>query len=685
MSTEENYLDNLLKAVTEPKPAESKERVIEETKPSIPNDEISIDAVDISDTQTEQVLSEAEVPEYASEIVLSDLETTDVGVETEISEDMEISEDIENGTDLEISDIAETEEGLKISDIPETEGELEIPDIPEIEDNSFEMPDIPEIGDALEIPDVPEIGNELEILDVPEIGNELEISDISGTEEDNLEIPDIPEIGDALEISDIPEIGDELKIQDSPQVEEEASDILGDISIDGLDSAIEAATELEIASTLNVEELELGDNDELKLEDIDISDINLEDAAPEADKSISDELGIGELGMDSTDSMSLDDDLDEVLNMLDADSDSDLAEINNMLKKSDNNEPIQDDMMDLLNQMADNEAAFVNAEDGVTGLEEGGVPLSDTTGKMEKILQNSTEKVDNGKASKKKKKKGNSAETEPEQQKKPGAFSKLFNALTEDLVPEPTEEELAAEKEAKEAKKQENLTKKEEEKAAKEEAKKAKAEEKEAAKKAKAEAADQKKKEKKAAKDAKLAAKRAKEEAAGPKPKRIPPKKIAIAAAFGVSVCGAVIVATNVLSTQGYLQKARNAYYEGDYKTVYLSTYGMELDGSDQLIQAKSATILKIQRRYDAYQTNLKMGREVEALNALVEGLAAYDYINADAEQYGVLSEVQAIRDDILNILYDKYGLDEAGARELLQNEDTLAYTIALNNIINGN
>lgn len=78
--------------------------------------------------------------------------------------------------------------------------------------------------------------------------------------------------------------------------------------------------------------------------------------------------------------------------------------------------------------------------------------------------------------------------------KEPGKLVKFFNKLTEEIVPEPTEEELAAEKEAKAAKKQENQTKKEEEKLAKEEAKKAKAEEKAAAARVKQEAAAQKKK-----------------------------------------------------------------------------------------------------------------------------------------------------------------------------------------------
>jgi hypothetical protein len=110
----------------------------------------------------------------------------------------------------------------------------------------------------------------------------------------------------------------------------------------------------------------------------------------------------------------------------------------------------------------------------------------------------------------------------------------------------------------------------------------------------------------------------------------------------------------------------------------------MDLDtqDSDGLIAAKSEVILKLQRRYDSYQNNLKMGRDLEALDALIQGLATYDYINADAEQYGVIAEVDKIKDNILDILQAKYGLSEEQARSIMNEEDASAYTIDLDNVL---
>jgi chemotaxis protein histidine kinase CheA len=300
--------------------------------------------------------------------------------------------------------------------------------------------------------------------------------------------------------------------------------------------------------------------------------------------------------------------------------------------------------------------------------------------KPEKKVKKEKDKKEKVKKDKPKKEK---ADGEP---KEGGKLSKLFDLLTQDLVPEPTEEELEAEKEAKAAKKQENLSKKDEAKQAKAAEKAAKAEEKEAAKKAKAEETAKKKKEKAEANRVKKEAKAAKkaEIAAANKGKKIPKKNIIAAAIFGITVLAAVLLATSVLSRQGYLRAARRAFYNEDYLAVYQDTYGMDLDtqDSDGLIAAKSEVIMKIQRRYDSYQNNLKMGRDLEALDALIQGLATYDYINADAEQYGVIAEVDKIKDNILDILQAKYGLSEEQARSIMNEEDASAYTIDLDNVL---
>lgn len=327
----------------------------------------------------------------------------------------------------------------------------------------------------------------------------------------------------------------------------------------------------------------------LETESTEVTDIPLEGLKlDESDEDLLKDMQLFEEGAPKSDSLRDDDDFSDVLSLL-GDDDSDLAEINDLLKKSDKKEAVQDDMMDLLSQMADDEEKQFEETRQETNKLEADIPIAE----MEEPL------VEGKRGKKKKATKKQKLDTEGQPiEKRPGVFAKLFNALTEEFEPEPTEEELAKEAEEKAAAKQEAKTKKEEEKKAKAEENKAKAAEKDAAKKAKAEENAQKKKEKQEAKAAKKAEKLAKEEAERPKnQKRISPKKMFLVSIFAVSVLAVVLLFANFISEEGSLQRARKAYYVGNYQTVYLELYGSELEESDALVQARSKVILKMQRK----------------------------------------------------------------------------------------
>lgn len=678
MGAEENYLDKLLKSVTEPGTADETEA--EETMSVAEGTEeepISVE-IKITDVTETPVISEeiegADVPEenVVPETVPIEQTTGEAEIDTELN-----LEEIDGIETPEMPDLELTEENLaeelNIAEI----GGLEIPDAEPTEESA----------DALHIDDSDNVSesaerDELSIDDIDAaVSEELNIEDINLSVSDELSIDDIDaDIFDALKIEE-QEPSEEL-ILEKPVAEESVEDASAEeAEVSVSEEPVSGETQAEITEEIETEEIEAEEADASETE-IEIPD---ESGLKGAESEPSEELRLGELdleGLDddvpeipdleeeAADKPGVDGELEDVLSMLD--DDADLAEINDILKKSDSKEPVQDEMMDLLNRMADDEAELINA--GVKDVvEDDGVPLPEMP--VAKKKDEEPEQQDNKETQKKKKDK---------EDKKPGAVGKFLNMLAEDL-PGPTEEEYDAEDAAKAAKKQEAKDKKEQEKLAKDEEKKAKAEEKAAAKKAKADAAAQKKKEKDAAKAAKAEAKRAKQQAEAIKrAKRIPPKKIAAVAVFGASVLGAVVVSTTILSNQGYINVAKKAFYDGDYKSVYLATYGMELNDSDALIQARSKVILKMQRWYDSYQNNLKLNRQREALDALIRGVESYDHINAEAEQYGVLSEVDGIKNTILNVLETKYGLSEAQVRELSQYDDALAYTIALNDIITG-
>ena len=576
---------------------------------------------------------------------------------------------------------------------------------------SFGMPEetIPEITDAEEIPPDEPI--------VLEEEPEEPVVDTTAVEEETLPEPEMSE-EKMVEGLPEPEIS-ETKLE-PPETESE-EDLFADLMKDDpiTEKMSESNDQNDDFSISDIEnlipdipmeepEIELDNADELQPEPEKVVESvpESETASIEAEEPVqSDELQTTQMqGAEATPALEEQDipqmsdeqnaedaetDMSDILEMMD--DDPDIAEINDMLKKADSNEPVQeDDVMELLNQMADEE----DKEDVETS------DTTETTSKAEEAVSASTQANDAEEAEPQKKKRvkkakvkepkepreaAKNSETEEKAEKKPGILNKIYHLLTDEWEPEPTEEELAKQAQEAEAAKAEADSRKAEEKKEKDEARKEKAAEKEAAKKAKAEAAAQKKKEKQEAKEAKLAEKRAKEEAEAPKnQKRLSPKKIAVVTVFAASVLPGILLFSNYASVQSSLARARRAYYSGDYKSVYVETYGEKLDESDSLIEGKSKVILTMQRKLDSYQNHLKLGQDVEALNALITGLQTYDTINQDAETYGVLTEVDSIKEEILNILSSNYGLNEEEARALLQEKDQVTYTLALEHIING-
>ncbi|MDE7208187.1 MAG: hypothetical protein K2N90_13700, partial [Lachnospiraceae bacterium] len=203
MDTEENYLDKLLKTVTEPRVKAVDETVSENL------------AAEESEVAVEEPIMKQIMPE----------ETGNMPLAVEIPEDLNILEELETSetkkvpNELELSDVSEE---FEIPETIEVRNELDSSDISE----EFEMLETPEVSNGLETSDVltdaeisemSEVSEGLELSDIsadagiPEASEGLELSDISvGTEMpetvetmEELEIPEVIEGADGLEINDV--------------------------------------------------------------------------------------------------------------------------------------------------------------------------------------------------------------------------------------------------------------------------------------------------------------------------------------------------------------------------------------------------------------------------------------------------------------------------------------------------
>ena len=312
MSSEENYLDDLLNHVLEPKPAEPMNEVqVAETnaEQDIQDDLRISDIEELEPEASEQnsEITELEMPE------LEDIELEALNIE-------------ENGADaLQISDIEP--EMPEPNELETPEPEAIQPEIPELEELEATQPEIPEL-EELEAtqPNTPD----LEDLEEPH--TELSEQD----DPLDIEIPDIDTDKElSLEDNKMPE-DDELKLEDIELSELEAEMPLAEseLNIDGLDEAIQSETELEMAGELNIDELDFGDETAKEDHfDVEIPDLEMPDIpdSEDFDMSMENASAFPELSdaaellkenakaNEGEASATMEDNLEDVLNMLDDD------------------------------------------------------------------------------------------------------------------------------------------------------------------------------------------------------------------------------------------------------------------------------------------------------------------------------------------------------------------------------
>ncbi len=187
---------------------------------------------------------------------------------------------------------------------------------------------------------------------------------------------------------------------------------------------------------------------------------------------------------------------------------------------------------------------------------------------------------------------------------------------------------------------------------------------------------DKKNKKKKKPKKAKKQPKEKKpEEPAKEDGKKLPRKMVIRIFVMCFSVMILLIIPALLLPEVFSLKDARKAYYNEDYKTAYENLVGKKLNASDSLLLEKATILMRLQRKYDSFVNYHKMGRETEALNALLEGCGLYIQLQAEAERQGISQELDEIHQDILDNLEYMYGVTPDQAGVLISIADDAVYT----------
>lgn len=353
--------------------------------------------------------------------------------------------------------------------------------------------------------------------------------------------------------------------------------------------------------------------------------------------------------------------------------DEDLAEINELLKKSDNNEAIDEDVLALLeNAEAENNRSAEEAEES-DGVQMYGIDperRDQAGGDGESIASQDTADNADGDSGEKGAKKGRKKREKKEKgERKPGFLSKILNLLTEEdeepLEPDGESQQLKLSNENQEI--IDSLNKEEEKKKKKEKKKKEKK--------------PPKPKKEKTKKPKKV--KEKKEEEPEKPEKKLGRKRIIATVLFSVTVFGAVMIFAQFIP--GYVAKKDGllAFEQGDFEKAYGALLAQRRNEEEEAAFQGAEMYLLMERQLESYQNYSKMqGWELQQLNALLLGVQKYQRIKDRSQSYGVQEQVTNVYLNIISLLESQYGISEEEAVSLSAIRDRVEYTVTLKGIL---
>ena len=167
--------------------------------------------------------------------------------------------------------------------------------------------------------------------------------------------------------------------------------------------------------------------------------------------------------------------------------------------------------------------------------------------------------------------------------------------------------------------------------------------------------------------------------------KKLSKKKVIPVILSCATILLCVIVFTIIIPDNMQKRDARVAYDMGNYETAYDLLYGKNLNEEEEVILHKSTLIMKMERKINSYYNYLKLnGKELEALNALVQGAALYYELLPEADEYFVTDEIGEKYQQILSILSEQYNLSEADVMDIIYSEDDVVYTQKITSVLDG-
>lgn len=175
-----------------------------------------------------------------------------------------------------------------------------------------------------------------------------------------------------------------------------------------------------------------------------------------------------------------------------------------------------------------------------------------------------------------------------------------------------------------------------------------------------------------------------------PKKEKVPPKpyelvkisavQIIIMLIFIVGIPAFIYISISAFNYKSNIKSATAYLLDDNYDKAFECIEGLELKNEeDKTLYKQIASIMFVKKQYNSYYNYKKLGMEYEALDALIKGIRRFEEFRNDGETLGVIDDMNSIRSDIISVLENEYGINEALAVTYSEIEDYIQYYYIIN------
>lgn len=148
---------------------------------------------------------------------------------------------------------------------------------------------------------------------------------------------------------------------------------------------------------------------------------------------------------------------------------------------------------------------------------------------------------------------------------------------------------------------------------------------------------------------------------------RFKPKSIIVFVMLIVGIVVLVQMFGYTINYSGNISLAKDYYANQEYDKAYNSLDGIKLSGDDETLYKQAKVVMYVQRQYESYENYEKMNMHTEALNALIKGVDRYQTYRSEAKELGVEDKMTEVYNLIIKAFKDKFKMSETEAISLVE------------------